>query len=130
MKILFVDDDANRCRKFAQATIGHQVEVAMTAESAIDAISKRSPFDLVCLDHDLIGVFQSCETLCGCKMAAQITTLSHGWKAPKKVILHSFNPNGVKNQLEILDGPHKIETIAAKFDTPEFWKAVGVERET
>ena len=54
MKILFLDDDENRHRKFRRCMIGQPFTVVSTADDAIGELTEES-FNIVSLDHDLRG---------------------------------------------------------------------------
>jgi hypothetical protein len=52
MRILFLDDAAERWRKFRMANIGRVIDWAESAEAAITLLGTNS-YDLISLDHDL-----------------------------------------------------------------------------
>lgn len=53
MRILFLDDAAERHEAFKEWSKGHDVTHVYTAEQCMVALGTMEPFDLVCLDHDL-----------------------------------------------------------------------------
>ena len=124
MRILFLDDDANRHKKF-QSLLGIKYYPAYTAEEAISFL-KSSQFDLVSLDHDLgneVYVDSFGETPTGYTVAKWIAE-----NKPKigAIVLHSLNPPGVANMKSILRNDYYLficpfiymtdKTIAALID--------------
>lgn len=52
MRILFLDDNEDRHKKFKQNSIGFSVDHVYTAQEAIGKLSEND-YDLIYLDHDL-----------------------------------------------------------------------------
>lgn len=95
MRILFLDDNPNRHRQFLMQTIGCIVTQVWTARECIDAFLANEPFDLVCLDHDLGGkTYQEEKENSGTEVAEWIRHKLPKDKYPKKIIIHSWNPQG------------------------------------
>lgn len=105
MKILFLDDDAERHARFKVAHIGIEVTYASSAMEAIDAL-KAICFDEAYLDHDLGGE-KSQMTLppwhegSGYDVAVYISTLPED-RRPYKVVIHSYNPAGAERMEKVL----------------------------
>lgn len=132
MKILFVDDDENRIRQFTRAQIGDDVCVARDVETAVEWLRRESPFDLISLDHDLIGVFQAHGTACGCAVVDSLTRQAlHNGTYPQTIVLHSFNPESVAmmhrdaRKIATLLGGGLPRVVVAKFGTDAYREAVG-----
>lgn len=97
MRILFLDDDSNRRRQFTKNSVGNDVDLAETAEQAIDFLSKNS-YDLIFLDHDLDyahydGNYSKSKS--GLDVAKFLKTCEHQFD--KIVFVHSLNSEGRKN---------------------------------
>lgn len=54
MRILVLEDDENRIKKFKQELIGHELDICVDALPAIESL-KQKEYDIVFLDHDLGG---------------------------------------------------------------------------
>lgn len=109
MKILIVEDDESRIKKFKQELVGHDVTIVTTSAEAIEYLAanageESSKFDLMFLDHDLGGE----------QMVESNGSTDTGWKVanfllkqpivmcPAHVIIHSMNPAGADNIRSIL----------------------------
>lgn len=113
MRILFLDDNAERHRKFLQEHIGCDVVQAWTAKEAIAALAAAAlvgrEWDLVSLDHDL-----SDDQQLACVRGEDIAKAGEGtgydvalWmeEHPVKVrhvVVHSFNPTGAERMAKAL----------------------------
>ena len=55
MRILFFDDDKQRHRLFQRSffSSGCEIVKAYNVKEALEALNTYSPFDIVCLDHDM-----------------------------------------------------------------------------
>jgi len=121
-RLLFLDDDAHR-RFFVKSNVPY-ADMAATAQEAIAKL-KTCVYDVVSLDHDLgeKTMVQSGHGT-GYEVAEFIAALPRkplgGWP---RVVLHSFNPVGVKNMAHVLAGAGYI-IYTAPFDTPVFWKII------
>ena len=77
---------------------------AETAEQAIRMLEKYSPYDLVSLDHDLGGnICCPSDEVSGYVVAKYISEMPID-KLPKCVVIHSFNPVGAENMINVLRG--------------------------
>lgn len=102
-KVLVLDDDLTRHKKFKQKLIGNEVIHVTNAEEAIFYLKNEEVFDVVFLDHDLGGkqnVISGKET--GYEVACWIR--DNPEKRPNQIVIHSFNPVGAKNMMEVLPG--------------------------
>jgi CheY-like chemotaxis protein len=102
LKILVLDDDETRLASFRKKLIGHVVECVKESKEAIRAL-ENDLFDAVSLDHDLGGqVFQKSGENTGYEVAQWLH--DHEDRKPKTIIIHSFNPAGAKNMMDLLPG--------------------------
>jgi hypothetical protein len=104
-RILFLDDDPARHRKFQMEHIGCDVTYVMTYEGCVEALETQDAFDEAHLDHDL-----SEQAAAGCPaagektgtdVAAFIASLGPE-KWPDMIIIHSFNDEGRRRMRRIL----------------------------
>jgi len=106
MKILFLDDDEMRqtvfFRKFLEfKQDGDTLVTTRTVEETIDALKTKGPFDVIDLDHDLGGkIFVKEVEGTGYQVALFIENELSNELLPKHVIIHSYNPDGVKRMME------------------------------
>ena len=123
MRVLFLDDDAERHTRFARALVGTNkvVTYVWNYEEALDAL--RGPrFDLAHLDHDLSFEQQEAcvqgteppRERSGTDVADYISNMSEDTR-PYMCIIHSFNPVGAQRMASILRGAG-IQVIVAPFD--------------
>ena len=106
VRILFLDDDPERHRHFHGFLEGAAVEIVAvtTAEEAIAAIDA-SPFDLICLDHDLNGqIFVESGPGTGYEVALHLARTP---RAGAQIVVHSLNEDGARKMLEVL-GPTAV----------------------
>ena len=114
MKVLFLDDDPVRVNIARNRYQKHELHIATTVEEAIQLINKFSPFDLVCLDHDLDGkVYTPSDEHSGFWVAKYIAEQLTKEQLPKNIIVHTWNRNGAKKMVAILR--HKIPTTWGTF---------------
>ena len=101
-RVLVLDDDLGRLKKFQQALIGHVAYFFETEDKAIQCLEGENTFDFVMLDHDLYGqqmVPSGPKT--GYAVAAWL--MVHPDKMPRKnVIIHTFNEQGAANMKKLL----------------------------
>jgi CheY-like chemotaxis protein len=114
VKILILDDDPERhqgfTRVFPEDTRTHTTRYS----EVVDALQNGGPFDLVYLDHDL-GCFDNEETwtdagmyrttdvpYTGVDVARFIVRELDVGKRPTRVIIHSWNPDGARTMLKLL----------------------------
>jgi len=103
MRILFLDDDLKRHKAFSMQTIGCNVKYVMTAKECMLALFNDEPYDLVCLDHDLGGkTFQEEKSNSGTEVAEFIRLKLPQKQYPKKIIVHSWNPQGAQRMMREL----------------------------
>ena len=104
MKVLFLDDDPDRMKHARRWFVNDTLSESETAEQAIKMLEKYSPYDLVSLDHDLGGnVFVPSDEVSGYAVALYISKMPKEL-LPKRVVIHSFNPAGAQNMINVLRG--------------------------
>jgi CheY-like chemotaxis protein len=106
LRVLFLDDDEARHRRFAREAEGHQVIPVRTAAEAISVLNTAGPnLDMIYLDHDLGGetMVDSSRKDCGMEVAR--------WLADRfavygeiPVICHSLNHSERENMCHLLQG--------------------------
>jgi CheY-like chemotaxis protein len=100
MNILVLEDDSTRQQQFLHLGIGHNVIVVDSAHDAIRELEQME-WDLCFLDHDLGGqVFQASGVGTGFEVAQWIA--ENPEHCPRRVVVHSLNPQGAGAMLEIL----------------------------
>lgn len=112
MKILVLDDDHTRLKKFKQALIGNKVICVKTADECINTLITGGPFEYCFLDHDLGGkVHQKSGKGTGYEVAEFISQ-SNLFK-PKHIIIHSINGPGARLMESVLreSGHESIQYI-------------------
>ena len=123
-RVLVLDDDDARHAVFDQILPDCSVLHVYTAQQACKVMFDSEPFDLACLDHDL-GMFDHRPDNClvpyadvgtGTDVAEFIATILPSRKYPRKIIIHSWNPVGVRRMLQAL-WPTKISITAKEFST-------------
>lgn len=104
-RILILDDDENRHDFFRKIFRDCLRVHVYTTKQAIEELSDRPRFDLVCLDHDLpiseklIGVINPGD---GAQVAAFIRDFMLPLQYPKAILIHSQNQKGSERIREIL----------------------------
>lgn len=123
MKILFLDDDLNRCKKVRQECVGHVITIVHTVNEAKQALDS-DVFDLISLDHDL-GEKQMCasDSDSGYEVAKYLSQLTNG-NQQAVVIIHSMNPIGSDNMLNLLRD-NDIKAYKLIFGCNLFWKTIS-----
>ena len=102
-RFLFLDDDEKRHGQFKKMTIGCIVTHVETVEECEKALLSEPPFGCVFLDHDLGGlVFVEEKEGTGTEVAEFIANDLPKEKLPKKIVIHSWNPEGAKRMESIL----------------------------
>lgn len=105
MRYLILEDSSERIKKFKSKLIGHEVMFTDVPKIAISLL-KTSKWDFLCLDHDLDGK-EMVDSGDGTGYeVAKFLYLNPEFK-PDNIILHSYNPIGRKNMLNLL--PEAIE---------------------
>lgn len=103
MKILVLEDDRNRIRKFKAELVGHDVDYAETSDDAIRSVAQNC-YDLAFLDHDLGGLAMvesdTPEYDTGYKFAKRL--VAEGLHVPEFIIVHSLNVHGADNIKSLL----------------------------
>jgi CheY-like chemotaxis protein len=102
MRILILEDSPERQRKMRQRLIGHVVEIAETAQAAIDRL-RDERWDVLCLDHDLGGQ-QMVESGPGTGYEVAKWLEGNKDRIPERIVLHSYNEPGRANMLACLPG--------------------------
>jgi hypothetical protein len=104
MKILFLDDDATRHKRFLMANIGRDVHQAWDYEQACRALDAHV-FDEAHLDHDLSDMaaagMPAKDEKTGTHVAEYIAAMLESQR-PRLVVLHSFNDAGWRRMGRIL----------------------------
>lgn len=104
MKVLFLDDDKDRMKHARRHFMNETLSEAETAQDAIKMLEKYSPYDLVSLDHDLGGnIYCPSDDNSGYAVAKYISKMPKEL-LPKHVVIHSFNPVGSQNMINVLVG--------------------------
>lgn len=111
MKILILDDMELRHNAFANFFRGHDVTHAFTFSEFVDFLNESSPFDLICLDHDLGDFIKNPDfwldsqgrkrEFNGQHAAVKVTELPDDM-LPRQVLIHSINPVGAQAMLKII----------------------------
>jgi len=102
MIILFLDDNEFRHRIFKTNNLNHKICCVYNTEEAISALNLNPQFDLVCLDHDLGGVYGAAsDDKSGYAVAEYISKMNDDIR-PKNIIIHSWNGPGAKRMLDVL----------------------------
>ena len=117
MRILILDDDDTRHRKFNRRLIGNYVVNTYTANECIEQLNENGPWEYCFLDHDLGGqIFQASTKGTGWEVAKWIS--ENKSKKPMYVIVHSFNYNGAKLMTDLIEGSKHI---------PGVWDRINLE---
>lgn len=120
-KIFFLDDDAERHKRFKMDRIGMDITAVTNYADACAALAK-TKFDLAYLDHDLSELAAAGrpakDEKTGTHVAEFIASLSDDMK-PKFVILHSFNDAGRRRMAAILDDAG-VRCMIAPFGSARF----------
>jgi len=124
MKILFLEDSAERIKLAKPYFIGHTVHYAETAEEAIKLL-QANKFDIASLDHDLGGTVMSASDKNSGFAVAEFIAENVDFQ-PEYVIIHSMNPIGAEDMIHCLTNAQKhVETryrvVRAVFNTAEYW---------
>jgi hypothetical protein len=103
-KIFFLDDDAERHKRFKMNRIGTDITAVWNYADACAALEK-TVFDIAYLDHDLSEMAAAgrpaSDEKTGTHVAEFIAALPAD-KRPKFIVLHSFNFDGRKRMHSIL----------------------------
>ena len=91
MNILILEDWQPRIDKFKERLMGHDVYFTDKPKEAIELL-KVNNYDLLCLDHDMGGVFEAPGEGTGYEVALWIQ--QHPDRAPRKILLHTMNNVG------------------------------------
>lgn len=109
MKVLILEDDAQRMTHFLRKLIGHTVDFTADALAAIDYLEK-NVYDIIYLDHDLGGKqMEWDENNCGTNVAEYIR--DNPLPETTKVIIHSFNVPAAQRMLRLIPGSIHIPGI-------------------
>lgn len=106
VRILVLEDNPNRIRKFKSALIGFVVDYAAEADEAIQLLSEKK-YDLIFLDHDLGGEewVSSTNPNTGYQVAKVVAEKTG--PSSTFVIIHSMNHIGADNINGVL--PHAMK---------------------
>jgi DNA-binding NarL/FixJ family response regulator len=134
IKILFLDDSSFRHQCFDknhEKTRDIEISHAYDYESAVRMLSNNK-FDIAYLDHDLSDADQLCnpdsETIekTGSDVAKFVALELQPQLIPDLIIVHSFNPVGAKNMVNILED-RGIKAVWAPF---HFYDEPATNRKT
>lgn len=104
MKILFLDDNAERHKRFTMNRIGQNITQVWSYEEACKALTD-TVFDVAYLDHDLSDLAAAGTPgegeKTGTDVAEFIANMAED-KRPKYVVIHSFNDYGRRRMAGIL----------------------------
>lgn len=119
MRILVLDDEIDRLRKFKRALIGHLVELTTTVPEVLERLQNET-WDYVFLDHDLggkINVPSGPGT--GYEVAEWLA--ANPDRQPKHIIIHSFCEHGRQNMKNILPNAEVIPGAWLLIEPGEAW---------
>lgn len=120
-KILFLDDDAERHKRFMMDRIGMDITAVWNYADACAAL-RGTVFDLAYLDHDLSELAAAGrpakDEKTGTHVAEFIVSLPEK-RRPRFVILHSFNDAGRRRMAAILDEAG-VSCMIAPFGSARF----------
>ena len=112
MKIMILEDSAERVISFYNMFNNQSLTIVNTAEDAINLVNYIK-FDVIFLDHDLgERVYVDSEEKNTGYQVAKILSDSMNSKTP--IIIHSWNPIGVKNMKNTLKN-HKAQVVDIPF---------------
>lgn len=100
MKILILDDDEMRHKHFKKELCFHDLTHVYTSKECIQKLSEET-FDCVFLDHDLGGQ-QMVESGENTGYEVCLWLRDNPDKRPKQIIIHTMNPVGRQNMLNVL----------------------------
>jgi CheY-like chemotaxis protein len=100
MRILILEDSPERHKKFRKFLHHHQVTIVATASEAITLLATKM-WDCLFLDHDL-GDQVMVESGPGTGYEVASWLEQHQDHMPDKVILHTFNPDGLERMQQAL----------------------------
>jgi len=117
MKILVLEDDAERIHYFSKVFVKH--ELAIVNHVNMFAILCKKKFDIIFLDHDLGGevYVESKHENTGynaCKFLVETINVN------TPIIVHSYNENGAKNMMNLLKEEHQDQKAYQPFGSNEF----------
>lgn len=104
MRILFLDDDKERHRRFTMNRIGMNITQAWSHAEACRLLDE-TVFDVAYLDHDLSELasagMPAADEKTGTHVAEHIAAMPPEQR-PRAVVIHSFNDYGRKRMAHIL----------------------------
>ena len=110
-RILILEDDLERVQKFWANFAGNELVVCDNADDAIKLL-KAQEWDWLFLDHDLGGeimVDHYANDNTGYRVAVWLEEYPE--HKPERIVIHSFNPVGVKNMKAALPDAHVIMAV-------------------
>ena len=115
MRIFVLDDMEERLMNFRKWYGHHDYVEAKKAREAINVLANSSPFDLYFLDHDLnddhyndgsggmySGYCSGSSWGTGYDVCRYIVSELPVDKRPKRIVVHSWNPDGAKRMAQLL----------------------------
>ena len=101
MRVFILEDDPVRHKVFRVRYAAHDLTIADGYWPAIATIASQEPFDLYCLDHDIMlsktsGGFNGSQSMekTGNDFVDHLILHLPKNKWPKNIIIHSWNPPG------------------------------------
>ena len=114
MRILILEDNGDRVKKFFEMFEEYSLVVVNSAADAI-SFASTSKFDAIFLDHDLGGkVYVNSEDENTGYQVAKMLSVSINHRTP--VVIHSWNPDGAKKMKEALRD-HNAQVEIVPFET-------------
>lgn len=95
MRILILEDQEIRQKKFVFNLIGNEVFITASVKECIDHLD-RLPWDILFLDHDIEGPWL-CPSGPGTGYEVACWLEQHPERQPKLIFTHSYNVTGVEN---------------------------------
>ena len=115
MRILVVEDNPERIKKFKRALIGNNVDYTDNAFEGRTLV-KRNQYDVIFLDHDLGGesYVPSDHYNTGYQVAKEI---QQSQNKSAQIIIHSCNSTGASNIASLLPGSLRIPFTILDLDS-------------
>lgn len=99
MKILILEDNADRIFQFKKKLVDHEVTITDKPKECIKHL-KLNKWDFIFLDHDMGNIFEKPGEGTGYEVAKWIS--DNPDKAPDKIFIHTMNNIGAASMMQIL----------------------------
>ena len=99
MRILILEDSAERIFEFKKRLMAHEVIYTMDTKECINLL-KTQKWDYICLDHDLSNVMEKPGEGTGYEVAQWIA--EHPKRSPRRILIHSMNNVGAAAMMMVL----------------------------